>query len=293
TMTHRPGICCRPWRALARMPIDRSKLPTLSIGDDSNRGLSREGTRTTAHARARRRITQMLSREPPRSTVGYLHGERNTPKFRFKDPRNAKRERQNRAKPGKEQSGRTMLDAGVHQPRSRRQCAPQGLDVMGGAMSGGRQGEEERGTLVRLRLHPDPAAVAFDDLPADRKPDPGSRILVSRVQPAERFEDPLREAGTDPDPVVPHPQAPVRPSSFRPDVDDRQFPPVEFHRVADQVLEDLRESDSISAHERQLVVGDDDVTLADRRSEICQRRRENLLAADHVGRYLLRTRARV
>src|SRR5437660_35831 len=88
------------------MPIDRSKLPTLSIGDDSNRGLSREGTRTTAHARARRRITQMLSREPPRSTVGYLHGERNTPKFRFKDPRNAKRERQNWAKPGKEHSGR-------------------------------------------------------------------------------------------------------------------------------------------------------------------------------------------
>jgi len=41
----------------------------------------------------------MLSREPPRSTVGYLHGERNTPKFRFKDPRNAKRERQNRGKP--------------------------------------------------------------------------------------------------------------------------------------------------------------------------------------------------
>jgi hypothetical protein len=30
----------------------------------------------------------MLSREPPRSTVGYLHGERNTPKMRFKDPRN-------------------------------------------------------------------------------------------------------------------------------------------------------------------------------------------------------------
>src|SRR5439155_17347868 len=89
----------RPWRALARMPIDRSKLPTLSIGDDSNRGLSREGTRTTAHARARRRITQMLSREPPRSTVGYLHSERNTPKFRFKDPPNAKRERQNRGKP--------------------------------------------------------------------------------------------------------------------------------------------------------------------------------------------------
>ena len=40
----------------------------------------------------------MLSREPPRSTVGYLHGERNTPKMRFKDPRNAQRLRQSRGK---------------------------------------------------------------------------------------------------------------------------------------------------------------------------------------------------
>ena len=33
----------------------------------------------------------MLSREPPYQPDGYLHGERNTPKMRFKDPRNAHR----------------------------------------------------------------------------------------------------------------------------------------------------------------------------------------------------------
>src|SRR4029077_4767559 len=54
--------------------------------------------------------------------------------------------------------------------------------------SGCRQSEEERGTFVRPRLDPDPAAVALDDLPTDRKPDPGTGILVSGVQPAERFE---------------------------------------------------------------------------------------------------------
>ena len=38
---------------------------------------------------------------------------------------------------------------------------------------------------------------------------------------------------------------------------------------------------------------DDDATFLDRRFEICQRRLESLLAADHIGRHLLRTGARV
>src|SRR2546421_6440367 len=72
------------------MPIERSKLRTPSIGEDSNLGFTSEGTKTTAHARARRRITQMLSREPPASSDHNIktHGERNTPIFRYNDPRN-------------------------------------------------------------------------------------------------------------------------------------------------------------------------------------------------------------
>ena len=56
----------------------------------------------------------MLSREPPRQPVGYLHGEHNPLILRFKDPRIAHRERQNRGKTGKNPSSRAALPTPVY-----------------------------------------------------------------------------------------------------------------------------------------------------------------------------------
>src|SRR2546430_1702399 len=66
------------------------------------------------------------------------------------------------------------------------------------------QREKERGALARLRLDPDAAAVALDDLLADREPDPRARVLVLPVQPLENDEDPLEVLRVDADAVVPH-----------------------------------------------------------------------------------------
>src|SRR5688572_12018476 len=63
-------------------------------------------------------------------------------------------------------------------------------------------GETERRTFSRPRLHPDAAAVALDNLLADREPNPGAAVLFDRVQTLEDDEDPLEVLRRNADPVV-------------------------------------------------------------------------------------------
>jgi hypothetical protein len=62
----------------------------------------------------------MLSREPPASTNHNFstHGERNTPKFRYKDPRNPPSNCIDAGKSEHGRSGAAMLDAGLHHRQS-------------------------------------------------------------------------------------------------------------------------------------------------------------------------------
>src|SRR5262245_18036323 len=89
TMIHLPGVCFR-LRALARMPIDLSKLRTPSIGEDSSLVRSIEGTRSAAHTRARMpmnaypRRTPLTWRRTRCDVRDRFHGERNTPNSGFK-----------------------------------------------------------------------------------------------------------------------------------------------------------------------------------------------------------------
>jgi hypothetical protein len=46
-------------------------------------------------------------------------------------------------------------------------------------------------TFADRRLHPDTAAVALDDLLADRQADTGSRIFGAGVKPLKQNEDAL------------------------------------------------------------------------------------------------------
>ncbi len=104
-----------------------------------------------------------------------------------------------------------------------------------------------------LRLDPDAAAVALDDLLADRQADAGARVLVAAVQALEDHEDALdvlrrrcrcrcraREDCHSP-PVAAAPRrgcAAARPAA-------------ELDRVADQVLEQLRRAALSSASDRR------------------------------------------
>src|SRR4051812_36585838 len=63
-------------------------------------------------------------------------------------------------------------------------------------------GEAEGGAVARLRLDPDPAAVALDDLAAERQADAGAGVLVAGVQALEHAEDALVVLGRDADAVV-------------------------------------------------------------------------------------------
>src|SRR5262249_27784366 len=67
-----------------------------------------------------------------------------------------------------------------------------------------RQREVEDAAAARRLVDPDLAAVALDDLLADRQADAGARELVARVQAAEHLEDPLGVVGVDAQAVVLH-----------------------------------------------------------------------------------------
>src|SRR5215211_1072248 len=76
------------------------------------------------------------------------------------------------------------------------------------AGSGFRDCEEERRTLFEFRFNPDSPPVALDNLFADSKTDPGSRVLLARVQSLKNPEDTVRILWSNANAVVGHRKEP-------------------------------------------------------------------------------------
>src|SRR4051795_12497268 len=99
----------------------------------------------------------------------------------------------------------------------------------------------ERAAGAELRLEPDAPAVALGDLLADGKADAGAGVLAHGMQALEQHEDALEVLRLDADAVVGDADAPVAALVDGRDVDPRYARAAELERVADQVLEQLRE----------------------------------------------------
>src|SRR5262249_52747798 len=117
---------------------------------------------------------------------------------------------------------------------------------------------------ARLRLGPDPAAVALDDLLADREADPGPGVAVPRVQALEDDEDPLRVPHLEADAVVSYRDDPLLAFAVRLDPDVRRILPAELDRVRDQVLEELADLVWVDLHAREIAGFDPGAALLDR-----------------------------
>src|SRR5207247_3517755 len=104
---------------------------------------------------------------------------------------------------------RSRVVATATQPRSAHHADvfPGDDDLVGaggGPVVRGRGGkrEQEFAAPARRRVRPDPPAVAFDDLPADREADPGARVALAGMRPLKDHEDPLVVLGVDAEAVV-------------------------------------------------------------------------------------------
>src|ERR1051326_8987993 len=65
-----------------------------------------------------------------------------------------------------------------------------------------RQGKQEVRTAFRLRLDPDPAAIALDDLLADCQADSVARVFAAFVKAAEQTENLAEILWIDPNAVI-------------------------------------------------------------------------------------------
>src|SRR5574341_1244391 len=138
-----------------------------------------------------------------------------------------------------------------------------------------RQREVECRALIRIRraarADPDASAVALHHLLADRQPDAGARVLALVVQALEHHEDALVVLRLDADAVVLHFKGP-----FLGAFDDAHMDPghgirAELERVADQVLEELRELPLVGLQRRHRVVSDRGARFLDRGAQVEQR----------------------
>src|SRR6185503_4538874 len=119
-----------------------------------------------------------------------------------------------------------------------------------------RQGEKKRRAPARLRFHPDPAAMAFDDFLADRQADAGAGIFLAAVQPLEDQEDALKILRSDANPIIPHAEFPFCSRALHSNMDFWPLLASELHSVPEQILEQLSELHFVAGHGRQTVVGD-------------------------------------
>src|SRR4051794_26660848 len=99
----------------------------------------------------------------------------------------------------------------------------------------------ERAAGAELRLDPDAPAVALGDLFADGEADAGAGVFAHGMQALEQHENALEVLRLDADAVVGDADAPLRVFLQRRDANARHRLAAELERIADQVLEELRE----------------------------------------------------
>src|ERR1039457_557517 len=102
-----------------------------------------------------------------------------------------------------------------------------------------RHGKLENRARSRLRLNPDSAAVALDNLFADRQPNTIAGIFGARVQTLKDYKNILRTLRRNSDPVIAHAKQPVPVGFFSLHGNQRRFFAAELDGVSDQILNHL------------------------------------------------------
>src|SRR5207302_5554558 len=103
----------------------------------------------------------------------------------------------------------------------------------------GRQREVKRGTAARVGFHPDPPAMAFHHLLADRESDPRPGVLIPSVQALKDHEDSFKILRFNADAVVADGEDQVLALSAGRHVDARGLLASELDRIADKILKKL------------------------------------------------------
>ena len=106
--------------------------------------------------------------------------------------------------------------------------------------------------MARFRFHPDPAALRFDCLPAERKAQPATRIL-SPVQPPERLKNPLVVCRIYSRTVVLYNEQPVRAVPSRGNVNPRFRLVAISSRVIEKVPRYFYQLSEIACHHGQRI----------------------------------------
>src|SRR6185436_617726 len=117
-----------------------------------------------------------------------------------------------------------------------------------------RQREIERRAVARLRLDPDFAAVAIDDLFAGGKADTRPGILIARVEALKDHEDAIEVLVGDPYSVVADIELPLSIFAAGAHVHRGGNRVAKFDRIADQVLEKLGQLNRIALNTWQGIV---------------------------------------
>ena len=95
--------------------------------------------------------------------------------------------------------------------------------------------------------------MPFDDFLTDRQADTRSGIFSARVESLEDDENAIGKLRVDADAVVANFDLPFSADVFGSDVHDRRLVTVEFDRVADEVLKQLRELGGVAHDDRQFI----------------------------------------
>src|SRR5260221_3708868 len=131
-----------------------------------------------------------------------------------------------------------------------------------------------------LRGDPDAPAVALDHFLADGEADTGARVLGLVVQTLEHHEDALEILRLDTDAIVADGELEVGFLFDAGDVDPGHRRRAELERVADQVLEQLRQLRFVGAHPGQRVPGHRCARLLDGAAQVADRLVERWLHLD-------------
>src|SRR5258708_7379266 len=141
----------------------------------------------------------------------------------------------------------------------------------------------EGAAFAEFRLDPDAPAVTLDHLLADGEPDARSRVFDLVVQPLEHHEDALEVLRLDADAIVLHHEFPVIGFRHTKNIDSGNGCRAELERVADQILQELRELQVVALELRQTLPGDRRARLLDRGAQVGYRAAYHLLPIDRRG----------
>src|SRR5579862_3627382 len=119
-------------------------------------------------------------------------------------------------------------------------------------------------------LEPDSSAILLHNALADRQADTAAGVLFAGVQAFEKPENLIRVARLDPDPVVGDRKNPPAVLARRGNLYTGVLLATVLERVAEQILEQLRQVHRVNRQDRQVAAGDFGAGLFDRGAEVLQ-----------------------